>query len=40
VIAKVMGDLAAKGVALAEDELRTRMDEWMLQSIAQVKAGM
>jgi hypothetical protein len=40
VIAKVMGDLAAKGVALAEAELRTRMDEWMVQSIAQVKAGM
>ena len=40
VIAKVMGDLAAQGVALAEDELRTRMDEWMAQSIAQVKAGM
>jgi hypothetical protein len=40
VIAKVMGDLAAQGVPLAEDELRTRMDEWMAQSIAQVKAGM
>ena len=40
VIAKVMGDLAANGVTLAEDELRTRMDEWMAQSIAQVKAGM
>jgi hypothetical protein len=39
VIAKVMGDLSAKGVAIAEDELRARMDEWMAQSIAQVKAG-
>jgi len=39
VIAKVMGDLKAKGVALGEDELRTKMDEWLAQSIAQVKAG-
>ena len=39
VIAKVMGDLAAKGVTPAEEELRTRMDEWLAQSIAQVKAG-
>jgi hypothetical protein len=39
VIAKVMGDLSAKGMTLAEDELRTKMDEWLAQSIAQVKAG-
>ena len=40
VIRKVMGDLAAKGVSIDEREIRTRMDEWMAQSIAQVKAGM
>jgi hypothetical protein len=40
VIAKVMGDLEAKGVAASEDELRTKMDEWLVQSIAQLKAGM
>ena len=40
VIRKVMGDLAAKGVSVDEQEIRTRMNEWMAQSIAQVKAGM
>jgi hypothetical protein len=39
VIAKVMGDLTAKGVAPSEDELRAKMDEWLAQSIAEVKAG-
>jgi hypothetical protein len=39
VIAKVMGDLAAKDVAISENELLGKMDEWMAQSIAQVKAG-
>jgi len=40
VIAKVMGDLAAIGVASSEDELRIKMDEWMARSIAEIKAGM
>jgi hypothetical protein len=39
VVAKVMGDLSANGLTLGEGELRTRMDEWMAQSIAEVKAG-
>jgi hypothetical protein len=40
VIAKVMADLAAKGIPVNESELRARMDEWLAQSIAQVKAGL
>jgi hypothetical protein len=39
VFAKVMGDFSTKGVVLGEAELRTKMDEWMAQSIVQVKAG-
>jgi hypothetical protein len=39
VIRKVTGDLAAKGVAMSEAELRAKMDELMVQAIAQVKAG-
>ena len=39
VIAKVMADLAAKGVATTEAQIRARMDELMAQAIAQVKAG-
>jgi len=39
VVRKVMGDLAAKGVALTEPQLRAKMDELMAQAIAQVKAG-
>jgi hypothetical protein len=36
---KVMRDLAAKGVAITEAELRAKMDELMAQAIMQVKAG-
>jgi hypothetical protein len=36
---KVTADLAAKGVALTEAELRAKMNELMAQAIAQVKAG-
>jgi hypothetical protein len=36
---KVMDDLAAKGAAIPEPQLRTRMDELMAQAIVQVKAG-
>jgi hypothetical protein len=36
---KVMRDLAGKGIALGEPQLRARMDELMAQAAAQVKAG-
>jgi hypothetical protein len=39
VVRKVMGDLGAKGVALTEQQLRTKMDELMALAITQVKAG-
>jgi hypothetical protein len=39
VVRKVLGDLAAKGVALTEPQLRVKMDELMAQAILQVKAG-
>jgi hypothetical protein len=39
VIRKVMGDLAAKGVAVTEQRIRAKMDEMMAQAVAQVKAG-
>jgi hypothetical protein len=39
VVHKVLSDLAAKGVAIPERELRARMDELMAQAIVQVKAG-
>jgi hypothetical protein len=39
VIAKLMDDLATKGIAITEDEIRAQMGEFLLQAIAQVKAG-
>ena len=39
VVRKVAGDLAAKGIAVTEQDIHVRMDEFMLQAIAQVKAG-
>ena len=39
VVRKVMDDLAAKGIAPSESEIRVKMDELMAQAIAQVKAG-
>lgn len=39
VVHKVMRDLAAKGVALTEPQLRVQMDTLMAEAIAQVKAG-
>jgi hypothetical protein len=39
VVRKVMDDLAAKGIAISESELRAKMDELMAQAIMQVKAG-
>ena len=39
VIRKVMGDLAAKGIAITEAQVRTEMTGLMAQAAAQVKAG-
>lgn len=39
VLRKVLGDFTAKGVAMAEPELRKKMDELMATAIMQVKAG-
>jgi hypothetical protein len=39
VVRKVMGDLAAKGIAITEAQLRAQMSELMAQAVAQVKAG-
>jgi hypothetical protein len=39
VVRKVMGDLAEKGVAVTEAQIRARMDELMALAIKQVKAG-
>jgi hypothetical protein len=39
VIAKVMSDLATKGNAVAESEIRAKMDELAALAVAQVKAG-
>jgi hypothetical protein len=36
---KVTADLAAKGVAIPEAQLRVRMNELMAEAIAQVQAG-
>jgi len=39
VIRKVLGDLTAKGVALTEPQLRSKMDDLMGQAVMQVKTG-
>ena len=39
-VAKLKDDLAAKGIAVTEEEIRSQMGEFLLQAIAQVKAGM
>ena len=39
VLRKVLGDFTAKGVAMTEPELRTKMDELMAAAVMQVKAG-
>ena len=39
VVHKVTRDLAAKGIAITEAQLRARMDELMAQAVMQVKAG-
>ena len=40
VVSKVMDDLAAKGIAIAESEISSQMTELLAQAVAQVKAGM
>jgi hypothetical protein len=39
VVRKVAGDLTAKGVAITDQQIRAKMDELMVQAIAQVKAA-
>lgn len=39
VVRKVIGDLAAKGIEVTEQEIRVKMNELMAVAIAQVKAG-
>ncbi|WP_426441913.1 DUF1476 domain-containing protein [Bradyrhizobium genosp. P] len=39
VLHKVLTDLAAKGNAVTERDIRAKMDELLAQAIAQVKAG-
>jgi hypothetical protein len=39
VFRKVSADLAAKGIAVTEAQIRQEMDELMAQAILQVKAG-
>ena len=39
VVRKILADFTAKGIAMAEPELRKKMDELMATAILQVKAG-
>jgi hypothetical protein len=39
VIRKITADLGTKGVAVLEQDIRAKMDEMLVQAIAQVKAG-
>ncbi|MCL2713813.1 MAG: DUF1476 domain-containing protein [Alphaproteobacteria bacterium] len=39
VMRKLLRDFAAKGVAITERELRTKMDEFNAQAMAEIKAG-
>jgi hypothetical protein len=39
VVRKVMDDLAAKDIAVSEEQIRAKMNELMAQAVAQVKAG-
>jgi hypothetical protein len=39
VVRKVMNDLGAKGVAITEQQIRQKMNEFLAQAAAQVKAG-
>ncbi|MGA9089157.1 MAG: DUF1476 domain-containing protein [Bradyrhizobium sp.] len=39
VVRKVMGDFAARNVAVTEQQIRVKMDELMAHAVVQVKAG-
>ncbi|ETR75770.1 hypothetical protein X566_24175 [Afipia sp. P52-10] len=39
VLRKVAKDLAAKGIELTDVEIRTKMNEFLAEAVAQVKAG-
>jgi hypothetical protein len=39
VFRKVSGDLNARGIAIAEEQIRAKMDELMVLALVQVKAG-
>jgi hypothetical protein len=39
VVARLMNDLADKGITITEDDIRTQMGEFLVQAVAQVKAG-
>jgi hypothetical protein len=39
VVRKVLTDLAAKGIAITEPQLRVKMDQLTAEAVAQVKAG-
>jgi hypothetical protein len=39
VVRKVMGDLAAKAIAVTETQINAQMSELMAQAVTQVKAG-
>ncbi|MDU3045773.1 DUF1476 domain-containing protein [Bradyrhizobium sp.] len=39
VLRKVLGDLAAKGAAVTEAEVRAKMSELLATAVAQIKAG-
>jgi hypothetical protein len=39
VVRKVTNDLGAKGVAITEQQIRAKMDEYFALAVAQVKAG-
>ncbi|MGE5159102.1 MAG: DUF1476 domain-containing protein [Gemmatimonas sp.] len=39
VVKKILGDLAAKNVAIGDAEISAKMNELMVAAIAQVKAG-
>jgi hypothetical protein len=39
VVGKVLSDLTANGLAITEQQLRTKIEEFMTLALAQVKAG-
>ena len=39
VVRMVTGDLGAKGIAITEQQIRQKMNEFLAEAVAQVKAG-